>query len=330
MFRTAIWTVVTIGCTVATACAQAPLSRAAIEAESAKTGLRLDLEGQPARLEALRAIERKFTRVVDAVPEGTVALSVDVDPGVLERYEALKELPPIESFFEDMLPETVCFPDERQQQLDTVSAPWSGNCLLVITLSGGSQALGTGWLMGPRLVVTAGHCVHAGAGGSFFQSVEVIPGANGPLQPFGAKVVASAELRASSAWTATGSQALDYGAILLDAAFTSGAGSSPDLHPVSVKSDLELSSADVYLSGYPGDKLFGTQWSDDDPVFMVQSERLHYNLDTFGGQSGSAVIDIADQTAVGIHNYGGCPNRCTRITGAVKADLDAWLVESEL
>ncbi|MBX3418584.1 MAG: hypothetical protein KF851_13350 [Pirellulaceae bacterium] len=32
--------------------------------------------------------------------------------------------------------------------------------------------------------------------------------------------------------------------------------------------------------------------------------------------------------AVGIHNYGGCPNKATRITPIIKADLDRWLQES--
>jgi V8-like Glu-specific endopeptidase len=158
--------------------------------------------------------------------------------------------------------------------------------------------------------------------------VEVIPGAHGPLEPFGAKLVATGRLRASSAWQSSGSQALDYGAILLDAPFTSSSGAAPAMHGIAIKTDAELLSANVLLSGYPGDKLFGTQWMDDDPISAVLSDRLRYNLDTFGGQSGSAVIPVGETAAVGIHNYGGCSNKCTRITAAVKADLDAWLAES--
>ena len=56
--------------------------------------------------------------------------------------------------------ETVCGTDQRTRVTNTTAAPFRWTCELVITLEDGSQAIGTGWFVGPRCVVTAGHCVH--------------------------------------------------------------------------------------------------------------------------------------------------------------------------
>jgi V8-like Glu-specific endopeptidase len=256
-----------------------------------------------------------------------VAIPTIDDVAKRQEYERLAKLPRIESLFFP-IPESVCLPDERQQVTTTSDAPWSANCQLVITIRDGRQAIGTGWLLGPRLVVTAGHCVHEGENGEFFEKVEVIPGMNGPVRPFGSLTASQANLRASQEWKESGTLAMDYGAIILDEDFTAG-GSSPANLAIAVKSNTQLTNLPVFLSGYPADKLFGTQWRDDDPILTVQEGRLKYMLDTFGGHSGSAVVSADDKLVVGIHNYGGCPNHCTRITSKVKADLDAWSGESQ-
>ncbi len=283
------------------------------------------MEGWAARLEKSKAIRDSLSAGETSM--GKFIVPADLDDTLLNEYAKLQQLPPIESFFFGV-PETVCLPDERQQVQDTTKTPYSINCQLVITMAGGQQAIGTGWLLGPRLVVTAGHCVHEGAGGAFFESVEVIPGMNGPVRPFGSQIAMKAQLRASDEWKTGGSMALDYGAIILSAPFQSQSGATPGNLSVQILPDASLNARNVFLSGYPGDKNFGSQWEDSDPIHGVESQRLRYMLDTFGGQSGSAVVPVGESFAVGIHNYGGCPNRCTRITTDVKENLDGWLVES--
>lgn len=247
-----------------------------------------------------------------------------IERSELIQYDTLSRLPPIESFFFG-IPETVCLPDDRSQVSDTTQAPWSANCELIITMPKGT-AVGTGWLAGPKLVITAGHCVHEGAGGQFFPSVEVIPGMNGPQRPFGSKI--SSKLRASTEWQTNGTWVQDYGAIILDTPFLTSNGRSPAIHTVAVLTDEELARSELYLSGYPADKPFGSQWTDSDPVSAVRVDQLTYMLDTYGGHSGSAVLLNSAPVVVGIHNYGGCPNKCTRITSKVKQDIDRWIAES--
>ena len=77
----------------------------------------------------------------------------------------LLDLPPAETLtYED--PETVCGSDDRVQISPATAIPWRWNCELIITMGNGSTARGTGWLIGPRTVMTAGHVVFsAGAGG---------------------------------------------------------------------------------------------------------------------------------------------------------------------
>lgn len=248
--------------------------------------------------------------------EGERAGLLAIDPS------AGRVIPPIESFF-FANPETVCDPDERARIRDTRVRPWDANCRLVITMTDGQVAVGTGWLMGPRLVVTAGHCVHEGEGGRFFKQIEVVPAANGSQSPYGSQV--STRLRASQKWQTSGSLPDDYGAIILDAPFQAN-GSSPSMHVTHVATDAELGLGDASVSGYPADKASATQWVDSDPFSHIMPTRLRYRLDTYGGQSGSAVIHGGN--AVGIHNYGGCPNFSTRITAEVQAQLRVWVDES--
>jgi len=149
---------------------------------------------------------------------------------------------------------------------------------------------------------------------------------NGPARPFGSQTSFTGSLRASTEWKTNGTISRDYGAIILTDAFRSSNGLPPGHNSIAVATDAELAGVDLYISGYPADKTVGSQWTDTDPITAIHSERLKYMLDTYGGHSGSAVIPSGGTAAVGIHNYGGCPNNCTRITNEVKADLDLWLV----
>lgn len=279
---------------------------------------------QPSNAEVLSPIVKKVIR-----------LSTESDAaGVAHDYSRLASLPPIEKLFNFPVPESVCDPDDRVQVTATADFPWSANCQLIITLSDGAggrlTARGTGWLIGPKTVITAGHCVHGGAGDSYFLEVEVIPGMNRIQMPYGSQV--SRKLRASKDWKVSGNAANDYGAILLDEEFSSSTGGSPGHLDVAVLSDAELEQLEVNISGYPGDKPTGTQWHAGGPLQRVSASRLSYMIDTYGGHSGSPIVRLlsdGSRHAIGIHNYGGCPNHCTRITASVQQDLVKWKAESE-
>ena len=65
--------------------------------------------------------------------------------------------------------------DGRTRVTNFLQYPWRCICSLLITTATGATRIGTGWLAAPRLVVTAGHCVHLTDEGGWAVRVEVIP-----------------------------------------------------------------------------------------------------------------------------------------------------------
>jgi len=225
-------------------------------------------------------------------------------------------------------PETVFSPDDRQRVADfddTNAFPWRALCRLVITAANGSEYLGTGWLISPRVLVTAGHCVFMHREGGWADRIEVTPAYLDGNAPFGSQT--SDDLHAADAWVdgnpqSQSAQQSDYGAIILPEPFDLG------YFGYGVYSDAELSGMTVNVYGYPGDKADGSAvWGNFRKLVRATPRQVFYIISTAGGQSGCAVFvkDGETYTALGIHNYGGSSsNNATRITGQVFNDLEAW------
>lgn len=223
-------------------------------------------------------------------------------------------------------PETVHGPDNRIQITNTSTYPWRVHASLLITARDGSRWIGTGWFIGPHTLATAGHVVYIKNSGvpgrdGWVQSIQVMPGRNGNTLPYGS--VTTSNLRTVTGWTSSGDQNYDYGAIILPADLGAqtgwlGFGTYPD---------GVLISSTVNISGYPGDKPVGTQWYHWNKVASVDPRKVYYDIDTIGGQSGSAVYRIIDGARYGIavHAYGGqVTNSGTRITKPVFDNFVAW------
>ena len=220
-------------------------------------------------------------------------------------------------------PETVCGSDERTQITNTTAIAWRWICQLVLKFRDGTSARGTGWFIGPHTVMTAGHCVYSHSHGGWAQSIEVIPGMNGAVRPYGSAV--STSFRSVTGWTGSpsGNPEFDYGAIILP---NDTLGNRTGWFGFAVLTDAALNNLLVNLSGYAGDKPFGTQWFMAGNISNVEARRLRYMVDSFGGQSGSPVwrLNNGQRHAVGIHAYGGCPNGATRIIQDVYDNMVAW------
>ncbi|MBA4067334.1 MAG: hypothetical protein C0501_27220 [Isosphaera sp.] len=219
----------------------------------------------------------------------------------------------------EFAPELVFADDDRQRVPATRDFPWRCLCSLSITAANGTRWVGTGWLAGPRTVVTAGHCVFLHRQGGWARRVEVSPGRNGTDAPFGP--VTSDDLHSVTGWTEDENPALDYGAVVLPAPLDLG------WLAYGVYPDADLQGLRVNVFGYPADKPPGELWGTSRLLQQVLPERLVYNLSTFGGQSGAPVFEKSgnDRVVVGIHNYGDVSgNIATRITDAVYDDIEAW------
>ncbi|MEU6866179.1 endopeptidase [Streptomyces sp. NPDC046876] len=222
--------------------------------------------------------------------------------------------------------ETVHGPDDRVQITDTTNYPWRAHASLLITAADNSQWIGTGWFIGPHTLATAGHVVHIKNSGvpgrdGWVKSIQVMPGRNGTTLPFGS--VTSTNFRSVTGWTSTGDENFDYGAIIIPTEL----GATTGWFGFGVWPDADLLKTSANISGYPGDKPPGTQWYDGRGISSVNPLKVFYDIDTFGGQSGSAVYRIHNggRYGIAVHAYGGAvTNSGTRITKAVYDNLLLW------
>ncbi len=226
------------------------------------------------------------------------------------------------------LAETVHGPDNRTQITNTSVYPWRAHASLLITARDNSMWIGTGWFIGPHTLMTAGHVVfikNSGVPGrdGWVRSIQVMPGRNGSTLPFGS--VTSSNFRSVTGWTNNGDENFDYGAIIIP----TNLGNTVGWFGFGAYSDADLVASTGNISGYPGDKPTGTQWYDSKKIASVNGTKVFYDIDTAGGQSGSAVYRIINggRFAVAIHAYGGATtNSGTRINAQVSNNMVAWKV----
>ncbi|WP_324677045.1 endopeptidase [Hymenobacter sp. GOD-10R] len=222
--------------------------------------------------------------------------------------------------------ETVHGPDDRVQITNTTIYPWRAIASLLITARDGSQWIGTGWFIGPHTLMTAGHVVfikNSGVAGrdGWVRSIQVMPGRNGASLPYGS--VTSTNFRSVTNWTNNGDENFDYGAIIIP----TNLGNTTGWFGFGIYSDADLLNTVGNISGYPGDKPGGTQWFDARRIASVNSRKVYYDIDTAGGQSGSAVYRLVNgaRYAFAIHAYGGATtNSGTRIVQDVYNNMVSW------
>jgi glutamyl endopeptidase len=222
-------------------------------------------------------------------------------------------------------PEVVVGGDDRVRIRETGQFPWRAICALRIHSASGDQYVGTGWLAGPRTVITAGHCVDLDAMGGWAERVDVSPARNARDRPFSS--IASSEFQSVRGWTIEGKREHDYAAIILPADQA-----VPDAghFGFAVYDASSLVGAYLNVSGYPADKEDGTQWWSARTSNKVDDNRIWYDVDTAAGQSGAPVwrLDPKSQrrVVVGIHANGAeTGNSATRITREVFANLERWV-----
>lgn len=231
-------------------------------------------------------------------------------------------------------PETVHGMDDRTQinAPRTSNYPWRVHCSLLIKAADNSNWIGTGWFISPNVLITAGHVVHIKGSGvegrdGWVNQIRVVPGRDGAIKPFGEAL--STSFFSVRGWTENGDNEYDYGAIVLD----ENLGNRTGWFGFGTYGDADLRQTTANISGYPGDKPSGTQWYAARRVDSVGPRKVFYDVDTAGGQSGSAVYRIKDGSRYGIavHAYGGAVvNSGTRINRAVFDNMKSWKDDNAL
>jgi V8-like Glu-specific endopeptidase len=218
--------------------------------------------------------------------------------------------------------------DHLTQILDTTLQPWRFLVNLTIYMPTGEPLGGSGWLLGPRTVITAGHCVFNRGLNSWASRVEVRVARNGSVEPYPPPLTVSGTgLQSVEGWVNDDQEVSDIGALILPQPVSAGwFGIDSSL------TDAQLDSVLISVGGYPklqsGDA--STMWAESHYIAQVTEDRLYYAVATVEGMSGGPVF-LTDQSgnrfAVGIHNYLSFDNQfgiATRINPVIAGYLAQW------
>ena len=164
----------------------------------------------------------------------------------------------------------------------------------------------TGALIDADTVLTAGHCVHNGLAeaSGWSTRVKFLPGVEGNTAPFG--TCGARELITLPGWYDDGAEYQDLGLIQLDCSIGDVVGWYGYR---AVPGRTALNRYPIHLRGYPGDKVWGSLWTDRDRVAVSQARMVFYAADTYGGQSGAPLFNFRQCNGVrgpcilAVHSY---------------------------
>jgi len=207
--------------------------------------------------------------------------------------------------------ESVCGIDNRVKVTATTILPYKAICKLYMGSPTGKSYIGSGWLTDKKKLYTAAHCVFDLDAGDWMESIIVVPGKSGLAEPYGQ--YHASELAATRGWIEQGSARYDMGAIK----FSGDVNHSDFLTP-------ELADPNFgEVCGYPADRDTGVFQYKMSDTLTKNGGQFQYLVDTFGGQSGCPLL--RDRTrAVGIHNYGGCPNSSSDLYQEFIDSINNW------
>ncbi|MEG4861735.1 trypsin-like serine protease, partial [Microcoleus sp. K1-B1] len=261
----------------------------------------------PSTSENLDKILQPTTSIV-SVPD-TAKSSID-SPRITDANDGMEPVPLPPGYVST---ETIIGSDDRQRVTDTQNSPWSSIGLVQAKFPNGEWSGGTGTLIGPFTVLTAGHVIYSHADGGWATEVKFTPGRNGKDRWFGEASFTS--LKTNTSWINSATEDQDWGVIQLDRSLGNSTGTAGYR--------TNLNGQSITTAGYPSD--LATEWFNDVGLYRADgtissstNTKLYYSstVDTFGGQSGSAVWQ-PDNTfqAIGVHAYGstGTGNSGTRI-----------------
>ncbi len=219
--------------------------------------------------------------------------------------------------------------DNRQPVAQPTVLPWCAHVRLLMTGPDDARLIGSGWLIGPRTIITAGHCVYDGG---WMKQIMVTPAGDEADFP----TVPAVYYTATDAWV-NGTD--------------DDARQKADLGMVSVADPIAGVPGPLSFAVYDDDQLERLRTQEPDrltvagfPVipygeFLVERGNLlsynppflEYDVDTSKGQSGGPVLHWVTDDApvvIGVHHFNvqiSPPiNRAIRIGPAAAALLQAW------
>ncbi len=200
----------------------------------------------------------------------------------------------------------------------------------------------SGALVGPRLVLTAGHCVFNEDWTMYAESIRVIPGPVRNFMPFGD--AHSTQMYTLNGWYYNQDWDYDFGAIALDRSFEDIVGfqgaTSAGIPGMSFS--MAGFPADATNPAFPGDSVSGHEdlrmYDAHGHVYSSNDQILKHRADFVGGQSGSAMLKWFDEQYIrGVGTsfhytwpFGSVWNQGTRMNSSRVQSVLSWRVASSL
>jgi V8-like Glu-specific endopeptidase len=188
----------------------------------------------------------------------------------------------------------------RRQITQTTEWPYRihGNLTMY---EGGITYGGSGVLIGPHHMLTAGHNVYSVKRKKWKDNISVRLGLHESYSPFEERKVIKAYTFRQ--WVNNGDTCYDMALLLLDDSIGHKIGWSGLL----CLDDEGISRETVTITGYPGDYGFTKMMTMSDKVKTVQPEEFYYEINTAGGQSGSGIWinKCGSPYVLGVHTRGG-------------------------
>jgi glutamyl endopeptidase len=284
---------------------------AVIAALALVAGLSVLTAGSPAASQApaepapptLEAITLPEGYAPPAVEAGTTQVSPAYNPGAEvattpERNDG-EAGDPLEAFAE-----SVIGADGRAQIGNTTRYP----ARAIGQIEGSDDLAGsyicTGWLIDRNTILTAGHCVYPPTiPGNLAETLEFFPGRNGMTDPYGSCF--GTQVFSPTLWTQNYNEYNDWAVVHLNCNIGDDVGWFGFF---SLAGQTALRHLPARVQGYPGDQDFGTMWGMGDRIEASQKKMVFYDIDTYGGQSGSPVYynrnSCGGPCGMAIHAYG--------------------------
>ena len=200
-------------------------------------------------------------------------------------------------------------PTDGRWRVRAATPPYTSICHIGRDFGDGRLSGCTAFLVGPRVAITAGHCLYSLRRRRAPRRIVVSPGRDGAQTPYGA--VWAARWYAHPRFIDRTDPRYDYGVIVLPQPLSEPA-PALKLTPISSAALHRARSTRLaHIAGYPSDKPRGQMWAHAERLDRFGRRLVLYSVDTCPGHSGAPVW-LAERDGSGaviaVHTRGPRPS----------------------
>lgn len=239
-----------------------------------------------------------------------------------------------------MLPTLDVIAGDRTEVSDTTIFPWRTICKIYAYFYVSPYfEFGSGVIIDDFHVYTAAHVVYK-SGPLYPYKVTVIPGYDSGNSFHGGRPFHesySTFVRVPAEYADPGDEH-DWALVTLDRSvgtYTVDTYTEHNMELATYDPSDSVYTGTLRTAGYPLDKGGSTMWWQEESGDSADDYNHWYNMDTFSGQSGSAVWYESgsepniDRYILTIHTWGGTPSKGTRLTEARINTTNGWITDDE-